>query len=35
MNATADTENDGIEPTMRALRQLSPSGQGAVAALVS
>ena len=34
MNMTANTESDRIEPTMRALRQLSPGGQGAVAALV-
>ena len=35
MNPTVDTESDQIEPTMRALRQLSPSNQGAVAKLVS
>jgi site-specific recombinase XerD len=34
MNMTANIESDRIEPIMRALRQLSPSGQGAVAALV-
>ncbi len=34
MNTRTDTESDRIEPTVRALRQLSPGGQGAVAALV-
>jgi len=34
MNTTANIESDRIEPTMRALRQLSPGSQGAVAALV-
>ena len=34
MNTTADTGNDRIKPTIRALRQLSPGSQGAVAALV-
>jgi len=34
MNPTANIENKQIEPTMRALRQLSPGSQGAVAALV-
>jgi len=34
MNTTANIEGDLIEPTMRALRQLSPASQGAVAALV-
>jgi len=35
MNPTDNTESDRIEPTIRALRQLSPGSQGAVAALVS
>jgi len=35
MNLTANAESNPIEPTVRALRQLSPSSQGAVAALVS
>jgi len=35
MNATANIEGDRIEPTVRALRQLSPGSQGTVAALVS
>ena len=34
MNPTANIENKQIEPTIRALRQLSSGGQGAVAALV-
>jgi hypothetical protein len=34
MNTTANIEGDLIEPTMRALRQLSLASQGAVAALV-
>ncbi len=34
MNPTANTESDRIEPTRRALQQLSPSSQSAVAALV-
>ena len=34
MNTTANTESDRIEPTIRALRQLSPGSQAAVAALV-
>jgi hypothetical protein len=35
MNLTANTEKDRIEPTIWAIRQLSPSSQGAVAALVN
>jgi len=35
MNPTANTEINRIEPMIRALRQLSPGSQGAVAALVS
>jgi len=35
MNATANIEGDRIEPTVRALQQLSPGSQGAVAALAS
>jgi hypothetical protein len=35
MNPTANKESNRIEPTTRALQQLSPSSQGAVAALVS
>ena len=34
MNPTVNTESNTIEPMMRALRQLSPGSQGAVAALV-
>ena len=34
MNTAANTESNMIEPVMRALRQLSPGSQGAVAALV-
>jgi integrase len=34
MNTTANSENKQIEPTIRAIRQLSPGSQGAVAALV-
>ena len=34
MNLTANAESNPIEPTVRALRQLSPSSQGAVVALV-
>ena len=34
MNLTANTDGNPIEPTVRALGQLSPSSQGAVAALV-
>ena len=34
MNPTVDTESNMIEPTVRELQQLSPGGQGAVAALV-
>ena len=34
MNTTSNIESDRIEPTIRALRQLSPGNQGAVAALV-
>ena len=34
MSPTANTESNMIESTMRALRQLSPASQGAVAALV-
>ena len=34
MNTAANIENRQIEPTMRALRQLSLGSQGAVAALV-
>ena len=34
MSATANTSGNPIEPTVRALGQLSPSSQGAVAALV-
>ena len=34
MDTTANIEDDRIEPTVRALRQLSPGSQGAVAALV-
>jgi len=35
MNLTASKESNQIEPTIRAIWQLSPSNQGAVAALVS
>lgn len=34
MNITANREGNRIEPAIRALRQLSPGSQGAVAALV-
>jgi hypothetical protein len=34
MNPTADTDINMIEPVIRALRQLSPGSQGAVAAHV-
>jgi hypothetical protein len=34
MGATANAGNSSIEPTVRALGQLSPSSQGAVTALV-
>ena len=34
MNATANIEDDRIEPVVRPFRQLSPGSQGAVAALV-
>ncbi len=34
MNTTANTEGNTVEPTVRALRQLSPGSQGSVAALV-
>ena len=34
MNQIANKESDRIEPTIRALQQLSPSSQSAVAALV-
>ena len=34
MNTIANIENKPIEPTIRAIRQLSPASQGAVAALV-
>ena len=34
MNTTANIENKQIDPTIWAIRQLSPSSQGAVAALV-